>query len=137
MEKEKIILRAHHGMCLSFFEGKGYSSEFTIHMQKIQDQMKENPELFIVAEADEVCSHCPNLKNGQCGSFHLVRSYDQKVLDLCGVKEKTDSTWKEFSKLVKEKILIPGKRHEICGGCEWTKLCDEKERKMSDLDAIV
>lgn len=33
-------LRAHHGMCLSFFEGKGYSHDFTAHMQRIWEEMK-------------------------------------------------------------------------------------------------
>ena len=32
--KEPLKLRAHHGMCLAFFEGKGYSSAFTENMEK-------------------------------------------------------------------------------------------------------
>ena len=128
--EEKIILRAHHGMCLSFFEGKGYSDGFTAHMQMIQDQMKENPNLTIVAEADDICSHCPNLKNGQCESLHLVYTYDKKVLEMCGLKEEVKITWKMFSNLIREKILILGKRDEICGECEWAEICRKKERKM-------
>ena len=33
MVKKRIKLRAHHGMCLGFFEGKNYSKGFTEHMQ--------------------------------------------------------------------------------------------------------
>ena len=33
--KEPLKLRAHHGMCLAFFEGKGYSSAFTENMGKV------------------------------------------------------------------------------------------------------
>ena len=30
-----ICLRPHHGMCLAYFEGKGYSDGFTVNMQKM------------------------------------------------------------------------------------------------------
>lgn len=33
--KEKpVALRPHHGMCLAYFVGKGYSDGFTIHMER-------------------------------------------------------------------------------------------------------
>ena len=32
-QKDILKLRAHHGMCLAFFEGKGYSDTFTLHME--------------------------------------------------------------------------------------------------------
>ncbi|MCC8051873.1 MAG: DUF1284 domain-containing protein [Clostridiales bacterium] len=34
-----ILLRAHHGMCLAYFEGKGYSKGFSAHMQKMLEQL--------------------------------------------------------------------------------------------------
>lgn len=40
--KVRIELRAHHGMCLLFFEGKGYSEGFTAHMQTVLDYLKED-----------------------------------------------------------------------------------------------
>lgn len=130
MIKELIRLRAHHGMCLLFFEGKGYSEGFTSHMQKVQDIMRKNPQLFLIAEADEVCSKCPNLTFGKCGSYHLVKMYDEKVLHFCGLDPDTEISWKEFSTLVKEKIILQGKRHTICGGCEWREICDQKEKEI-------
>ena len=38
--KEPLKLRAHHGMCLAFFEGKGYSSAFTENMGKVLEEME-------------------------------------------------------------------------------------------------
>ena len=35
-----LPLRAHHGMCLAFFEGKGYSDGFTAHMRDILHSLK-------------------------------------------------------------------------------------------------
>lgn len=127
MIKESIKLRAHHGMCLAFFEGKGYSENFTEHMQKILYAMQDNPKLQIVAESDVICSKCPNLKNGKCTDCDLVQEYDRQVLSLCGLKEPSKIKWNEFSKLVAKKIIVPGKREEICGSCQWTAICTQKE----------
>ena len=30
-----MVLRPHHGMCFQFYEGKGYSAEFTDHMGRV------------------------------------------------------------------------------------------------------
>lgn len=124
--KKCMKLRAHHGMCLSFFEGKGYSEGFTSHMQTIWNMMQENPKLQIITEADVICSECPNLENGICNSPDLVKKYDTQVLKLCGLTENTELSWNEFSKLVIENILAAGKREDICGNCEWTDICKGK-----------
>jgi hypothetical protein len=118
MEEQAILLRAHHGMCLAFFQGEGYSDLFVAHMGKILEQMQENPSLQIITHADVICEKCPNLENGSCNTPDLVRAYDQKVLSFCGL------TWDTFSKLVSERILLQGKRKEICGACKWSELCE-------------
>ncbi|HIV19821.1 MAG TPA: DUF1284 domain-containing protein [Candidatus Merdivicinus intestinigallinarum] len=128
MVKEQMELRAHHGMCLTFFEGKGYSREFAEHMQAIYDGMKRNPMLHITAKEDVICQKCPNLQNGVCEMRELVRNYDRKVLDLCGFRENSEISWEDFSALVKEKIIGAGKRKSICGDCQWTEICGSKEK---------
>ena len=32
-------IRPHHGMCLYFFEGKGYSEGFTKHMAEVKEKI--------------------------------------------------------------------------------------------------
>lgn len=123
MKKDSINLRAHHGMCLAFFKGKGYSNTFTVHMQKILDKMQENPKLRIVAEGDIICSRCPNLQNGICNTPEQVEKYDREVLLQCGISENEEICWEEFSKRIEEKILLTGQREEICGDCQWSELC--------------
>lgn len=127
MEQETMKLRAHHGMCLAFFEGKGYSDEFTSHMQTVWRKMQEDPKLQIIAESDVICGKCPNLNGRQCNTYALVQRYDQQVLELTGIKEGTEIKWSEFFKLVESKILAAGKRKTICGNCQWTEICDSKE----------
>lgn len=129
-EEKPIKLRAHHGMCLAFFEGKGYSDTFTAHMQKILDHMESNPKLRIVTSGDVICEKCPNLNSGICGTPDLVLEYDRQVLSRCGLKEEEEISWKKFSELVMEKILVRGEREEICGNCQWAEICRKKEENL-------
>ena len=128
MKNVEIKLRAHHGMCLAFFEGKGYSAGFTAHMAQILEYLEqENPTVTVVAEADCICGGCPNLTDGRCRKAALVERYDKAVLALCGMGEHSILPWREFSARVAEYILSHGKRSEICGGCQWSSICKEKE----------
>lgn len=116
-------VRAHHGMCFSFFQGKGYSGEFTDNMWAMKEKLNENPEVILLEETDDVCAHCPNNQEGSCVSLDQVAGYDRQVLALCGLSAGVQIKWKDFEKLVRENILVPGRREEICGGCEWNELC--------------
>lgn len=55
-------IRAHHGMCFSFFRGKGYNEAFIKNMQAMKDALSENPEVILLCAADDVCACCPNLR---------------------------------------------------------------------------
>ena len=35
-------IRPHHGMCLYFFEGKGYSNTFSEHMAQVKEELLQN-----------------------------------------------------------------------------------------------
>lgn len=120
---EPIKLRAHHGMCLAFFEGKGYSQGFTAHMQSVLERMQENPALELVTQGDVICTECPNLINGLCSTPELVLQYDRQVLARCGLKEHDCLSWSDFAELVSRNILQTGSREEICGNCQWTDIC--------------
>lgn len=116
-------IRAHHGMCFSFFQGKGYSGEFTENMWAMKEKLQENPEVVLLDRTDDVCAHCPNNQNGLCTSAGKVAEYDGKVLEACGLVAGMRIRWHDFEGVVRERILGSGKREEICGGCEWNELC--------------
>lgn len=116
-------IRAHHGMCFSFFQGKGYSGEFTENMWAMKEKLEQNPEVLLVQGTDDVCRRCPNNREGRCVSAEKVGDYDRQVLACCGLQPDTRIRWSSFERLVQEKILRAGKREEICGGCEWNELC--------------
>ena len=116
-------IRAHHGMCFSFFQGKGYSGEFTANMWDMKEKLAQNPEVILLQETDDVCAHCPNNEQGVCTSMEKVEHYDRQVLALCEIAPGTQMRWNTFERLVQERILEPGRRAEICGGCQWDALC--------------
>ncbi|MBO4982345.1 MAG: DUF1284 domain-containing protein [Lachnospiraceae bacterium] len=130
MEERVYRIRAHHGMCLAFFEGKGYSSEFTEHMAQVQKLLEKNPAVCITAEVDMICSHCPNRQGGICTAAGKVLEYDRQVLLRCGIHEGTIMPFLAFDGLVRDRILLTGGREEICGDCQWTELCRRKDREQ-------
>lgn len=126
MNEYQYILRAHHGMCISFFEGKGYSSEFTQHMAHIVQNLNENPLVKLSNQTDIVCQKCPNNHEGICETADKVASYDRQVLSHCGLTVGTILPFAQFQKMVQETIIAPGKRESICGDCQWNEICRKK-----------
>lgn len=122
-------IRAHHGMCFAFFRGKGYSGAFTQNMWKMKEKLNENPEIVLLCGADDVCACCPCNQSGKCTDTDSglpsgqAEHYDRQVLACCGLSEGTKMYWNDFAEAVKTHILVPGKREEICGDCEWSELC--------------
>ena len=127
-QENSLRIRAHHGLCFSFFRGKGYSETFTENMNRIFEQLKENPSILLIDHADDVCSACPNYDGVQCKDAALVKTFDDAVLSRCGLSAETTLSWKEFKQRVDQNILKPGKRGEICGCCEWNDLCSSLEQ---------
>ena len=123
MREYQYMIRAHHGMCLAFFEGKGYSSAFTEHMKEIKKRLEENPLVCIVRGEDQIGSACPNNNKGICASQKKVVEYDRQVLLRCELSEHEVIPFRDFQELVYHHILYPGKREEICGDCQWNHLC--------------
>ena len=116
-------LRPHHGMCISFFVGKGYSDDFTAHMTSMIHALSTNPIICLSAETDVICTKCPNNTKGNCITVKKVKQYDREVLKLCNLENGTRMHYSEFSQLVHKLILQPGLREEICGDCQWNALC--------------
>jgi len=52
MDEASISLRAHHGLCLHFFQGKGYSGAFVENMARKKAMLEENPLVRLTDQAD-------------------------------------------------------------------------------------
>ena len=118
-----VMLRPHHGMCLAYFKGYGYSDEFSAHMQKVHNYLKTDAIVHLTPDTDIICLKCPNNIDGTCEKPELVAHYDSEVLRRCGLSVGEELEFTEFFKLVQENILVPGLREEICGDCQWNEIC--------------
>ena len=107
---KNIPLRPHHGMCLAYFKGEGYSNGFSAHMQEMLDIFQKGAKIQLHADTDEICSACPNNEKGCCSSFSLVEAYDNAVLELCGLENGQIMEFDDFTDVVQKKILASGKK---------------------------
>ena len=103
-----IRLRPHHGMCLAYFEGKGYSDGFTGNMQHMLELLEKGADVEMAVFGDEICKACPNLKHGVCLSADLVEHYDRKVLEYCGLKERENLSFRDLWITFRRTLSRPG-----------------------------
>lgn len=120
---EQINLRPHHGLCIEFFEGKGYSDEFTVHMAGLIDSLTDDTLIHLISGEDAVCSKCPNNLGTACRTPDKVNRYDAGVLTLTGLTSGSTLTYAEFRRAVREKILDAGNFSSVCGDCQWADIC--------------
>ena len=130
-----VRIRPHHGMCLAYFEGKGYSEGFTAHMGRILNLLEQDKAALVrvVVDTDVICGECPNNQDSICKEKERVRCYDEAVLKACGLKEGQEIRFWEFAELVQEKILASGRRSEICADCQWDEICCKKESRWAKI----
>lgn len=122
-----IKLRPHHGLCITFFEGKGYNDNFVENMKSVIATLNRNPNVTIVSNEDVVCVVCPNNANGICDCNEKVDTYDKMVLTLCNINENTILPWETYKTLVHNKIIKTGKLGTVCGDCQWANICLKKD----------
>ena len=120
-----INLRAHHGMCMYFFQGKGYSGDFVENMGAMKALLEQNPQIRLLDGYDDVCAACPNKRTETC--TEKASRYDREVLRRCGLSVGDTLSYEDFSEKVVETILRPGVRGAICGDCQWSSLCHWEE----------
>ncbi|MGN1000097.1 MAG: DUF1284 domain-containing protein [Faecousia sp.] len=123
MEAPIYGFRPHHGLCLRFFRGKGYSGDFVKNMAEMKAVMETNPVIRLMVGSDEICRSCPNNLAGRCASGEKADRYDREVLRRCGLSEGAVLPYRELDGLVLRDILTVGVREEVCGDCQWSGIC--------------
>ncbi len=121
-----IKLRPHHGLCIAFFEGKGYDDNFVENMKSVIISLSQNPNVTLITDEDVICVACPNNINGLCNCIDKVDRYDKMVLSLCSLPKDTVLPWETYKALVKEKIINAGMLGTVCGDCQWAYICLKK-----------
>lgn len=123
MSNRAVKLRPHHGMCLAFFVGEGYSEGFTAHMAQVLASLTPESPVRLTAAADAICARCPNDLDGLCKTAEKAARYDRAVLVHCGLRDGQELPFGAFTDLVQRRVLGPGLRRKICGDCQWDALC--------------
>lgn len=126
---QPVLLRPHHGMCLAYFKGEGYSDGFSAHMKEVLDELQKGMDVQLYVGTDEICSACPNNREGQCTDLTLVEKYDNAVLEACGLADGEQLAFADFTEKVQNQLLVTGKRKEICGGCKWNGICENEKSR--------
>lgn len=121
----KLILRGHHLLCLKGFQGYGYSEEFTENMTRINALRKSaDTTISIIDSDDDICRHCPNLKNSICTDKiqnRKIVEMDRKVLDKIDADNEYNSI--DLFKKVDELFSTKKSVENICFNCIWHDKC--------------
>lgn len=131
MSGEPLPLRPHHGMCMAYFVGEGYSGSFSAHMAQLLSALRPGSPVRLTLGTDAVCAACPNNAGGVCSKPDLVAGYDRAVLVRCGLTEGQVLPFGELTARVQARILAPGLRREICPGCQWAAICDRQPSRWA------
>ena len=121
----KLVLRAHHLLCLQGFQGYGYDDDFVKNMTLINKKRKsEDTTILLTNDADDICEYCPNLKNDLCqnqAQNELIRSMDNEVLTRIDATQEHDSLelFAEVENIFNSKESVS----KICHNCKWHEEC--------------
>ena len=114
-DKEKVLsLRAHHGLCMAYFVGEGYSSGFKKHMAEVLQAVQPETPVRLAAGVDEICSACPHNCGGVCES-PTVDSHDRAVLQACGLQKDQQQCFGRAGMQVRSPAQHSGLRIQHCG----------------------
>jgi len=124
-----LLLRPHHINCLFFYQGLGYSKNFTKCMDKLVTLIKENPysKVMFNVECDILCHNCPSRQiNNRCITQNKVNELDYSTLQTYNIKEHEVYTFHEIIDTI-YKNFSESKFNKICRSCNWYKrgICTE------------
>jgi hypothetical protein len=121
----KPRLRGHHLICLQFYRGEGYSSEFVENLERVISRAREYG-ILVVEGADDVCNHCHYLINGKCtykdNAEEEIRYLDLLALALLELNSGRETTWEYIRKKLPE--IIEEWEEKACRNCDWRDVCE-------------
>lgn len=128
MRMKTLLFRPHHGLCLPFFIGKGYSGEFVENMKKVGAKLEREPETLLKLHVgpDRICTACPNFLESGCRSGPKPVEYDRKCLSACCLQEGALLSWCEYRVRLRHSILKSmDSFSEVCSDCRWFFICQQ------------
>ncbi|RDY25226.1 DUF1284 domain-containing protein [Romboutsia weinsteinii] len=128
-----IKIRPHHILCMRAYQGRGYSEEFGINMEKVIEKIgvfnriynntnevseEKIEKVQVVFGLDSLCAKCPhNVDEETCVTEAKVNTLDYKVVNYFNIKEGIYN-YKELENLVYDHITEEI-FDDICINCSW------------------
>jgi hypothetical protein len=121
-----LRLRGHHLICLHFFSGEGYDSNFVENLKNVL-RRTEYDEIEVCDGADDICSKCPYLKYYKCQydehADNEIREMDETALSLLKVKPHIKVRWQDIKKKILQ--IFPEWFKKYCTDCDWEVVCNK------------
>jgi len=118
-------LRGHHLLCILGFQGYGYSEDFVLNMSRINELIKsKKTTIKLINSPDDICSACPNLKNGVCEDEiqnEIIVKMDDEVLSEFNINQEYNST-DLFNEVILKFNTLKSVQN-ICNDCKWVEKC--------------
>ncbi len=129
-------LRAHHFLCLTTYQGKGYSPDFVENMNRIWASARTGAIGTVAAhaQADPICHACPHLTDRgdpiSCTFQSSIGARDRRMLAAMGWEENQQVSFESAMQTVHD-------RHgelmaKVCGGCDWVPICSQRKFTLRD-----
>jgi len=125
-----VRLRGHHLICLQFFRGEGYCTDFVENLEHVL-QRAQAERVLVVDGIDHVCAACPELgSDNRCasedagGESEIVR-LDELAMSILDVTSGQRLSLPEArSRLEADAIGAGSWRANACHGCAWEHVCE-------------
>ena len=123
-----MTLRGHHLVCLFFFNGEGYTQEYTDNLRAAVKRA-EGGGVEVVSGADIICIKCPHLRENRCcyesNAEEAIEGMDRKALDLLEVASGQSISWSELK--AKLTAIFPEWYKSFCSDCDWLRVCRKND----------
>ncbi len=118
-------LRGHHLICLHFFKGEGYSSDFVANLQGLIDRAEEGEEIEVIDSADDVCRRCPHLRQTICCYQQdyeaQIREMDSAAFELLRIGINAKTEWGTIRAMLPR--ILEDWSQRYCFDCNWKLTC--------------
>lgn len=118
-------LRAHHLVCMHFYEGKGYSRAFCENMARVIGRLDA---VALCAGADDICAACDHFAP-VCRYEEKSGAYDAAVMRILGLQFDKTYDYALLARRVSEEIVQAGLLSGVCADCEWFSICGGRAAK--------
>lgn len=138
---DHLPLRAHHFLCLTTFQGQGYSPSFVAELARVWHVVRaaEARQARVLDGADAICRGCPQLAHPEaddsCVHHASIAARDRRMREAMGWQAN------ELVELAPVMQEIHARHGEllatVCPGCAWLEICSQARHTLLEPEPVV